>query len=116
LTELSLPFEDFAVAASAFLPGSRIEVLRADVGETEIGELLPRLDAWGLGKLRIVSPRVGEVEWWRVREPVVGEMTDPPTVTAVASVKMTAWREMPADWKRFLRVIDLSGWALELLP
>jgi hypothetical protein len=116
LVELSLPFKGFAAAAEAFLQGSGIEVLRADVGEAEIGERLPRLDACGLDKLRFVSPDVEEVEWQRVREPVLVELTDPPTVTAVASVKMTEWREMPVEWKPFVRVIDLSGLTLELLP
>jgi hypothetical protein len=113
LVELSLPSRGFAAAAEAFLPGSGIEVLRTGVGEAEVGKLLPRLGAWGLDKLRIVSPRVGEVEWQRVREPVLTELTDPPTVTAV---KMREWREMPVEWKPFLRVIDLSGLTLELLP
>jgi hypothetical protein len=62
LVELSLPFEGFAAAAEAFLSGSGIEVLRADVGEAEIGELLLRLEVLGLDELRIVSPCVGEVE------------------------------------------------------
>jgi hypothetical protein len=116
LVELALPSEGFAIAAEAVLPGSGSEVLRAGVGEAEIDELLPRLDAWGLDTLRIVSSRVGEVEWQRIREPVLVELTDPPTVTAVASVKVTIWREIPGRWKPFLRVIDLSGLTLELLP
>jgi hypothetical protein len=116
LVELSLPFKGFAAAAEAFLRGSGIEILRADVGQAEIGGLLPRLDALGLDKLRIVSPRVGEVEWRRVREPVLVELTDPVSVTVVASVKLTKWREMPVKWRPFLRVIDLSGLTIELLP
>jgi hypothetical protein len=116
LVELWLPFKGFAASAEAFLPGSGIEVLQADVGRAEIGELFPRLAACGLDKLRIVSSRAEEVEWRRVREPVLAELTDPPTVTAVSSVKMTEWREMPVEWKPFLRTIDLSGLTLELLP
>jgi hypothetical protein len=116
LVELSLPFEGFAATAEAFLPGSGIEVLRADVGQAEIGGLLPRLEAWGLEKLRFVSSRVRKVEWQRVREPMLVELTDPSVVTGAASVKMTAWREMPVEWKPFLRVIDLSQVTLELLP
>jgi hypothetical protein len=104
LLELSLPFEGFANAAKAFLSGSGIEVLRAGVGETDIGELLPRLEAWGLDKLRFVSALVGEVEWQRVREPVL------------APVKMRAWRAVPVKWRPLFRVIDLSGLTLELLP
>jgi hypothetical protein len=44
------------------------------------------------------------------------ELTDPAAVTTPASVTMTAWRELPEQWSLFLRVIDLSGLALELLP
>jgi hypothetical protein len=116
LVELSLPREGFAVAAMAFLPGSTIEVLRADVGEAEINELLPHLEGWGLDRLRIVSPRVGEYEWRRAEQSVLVELTDPGAVTTPASVTMTAWRNLPAASKPFLRVIDLSGLALELLP
>jgi hypothetical protein len=29
---------------------------------------------------------------------------------------MTAWREIPVEWKPFVRMIDLSGLTLELLP
>jgi hypothetical protein len=37
-------------------------------------------------------------------------------VTTPAFVTMTAWRELPEEWEPFLRVIDLSGLVLELLP
>jgi hypothetical protein len=116
LVELSLPSKGFAAAAEAFLPGSGIEVLRADVGEAEINELFPRLGGWGLDKLRFVSPRVGEVEWQRVPEPVLMELTDPMAVATPASVKVTEWPEIPVEWEPFLRIIDLSGLTLELLP
>jgi hypothetical protein len=116
LVELSLPCKGFAAAAEAFLPGSGIEVLRADVGEAEIGELFPRLDGWGLDKLRFVSPRVREVEWQRAPESALMALTDPATVTIPAAVKMTAWRKIPWEWKPFLRVVDLSGLTLQLLP
>jgi hypothetical protein len=116
LVELSLPFEGFATSAEAFLQGSGIEVLRADVGEAEISELLPRLEAWGLDKLLIVSPRVGEVEWQPVPEPMFVELTDPVAVTTPASARMTTWRELPPVWGRFLRAIDFSRLAVDLLP
>jgi hypothetical protein len=44
------------------------------------------------------------------------ELTDPATVTRPASVTMTAWRNFPEAWTLFLRAIDLSGLAVELLP
>jgi hypothetical protein len=115
LVELSLPSEGFEVAAMAFLPGSAIEVLRADIGEAEINELLPHFEGWGLNRLRIVSPRVGEYEWRRGEQSVLVKLTDPVAVTTPASVTMTAWRELPEASKPFLRVIDFSGLAVELL-
>jgi hypothetical protein len=112
LVELSLPFEGFAAAAKAFLPGSGIEVVRANVGEAEVTALLSHTGEWGLDRLCVVSPRGGKRERWVARQTAPVEMTDP----TPASVTMTAWRELPEEWKPFLRVIDLSGLALELLP
>jgi hypothetical protein len=114
--ELSLPREGFAAAAMAFLPGSAIEVLRADVGEAEINELLPHFEGWGLNRLRIVSPRVREYEWRRAEQSVLVKLTDPAAVTTSAFVTMTAWRKLPEECKPFVRVIDLSGWAVEGMP
>jgi hypothetical protein len=116
LVELSLPREGFAAAAKAFLPGSRVEVLLADVDKADINELFPRLDDWGLDKLRFVSSRVGEYEWQRPDKPALIELTDPEAVTTSASVKLTAWRGIPSEWKPFLRIIDLSGLVIEVLP
>jgi hypothetical protein len=47
---------------------------------------------------------------------VLVELTDPVAVSAAAAVTMTAWRPVPAEWKQFLRVLDLSGMTLDLLP
>jgi hypothetical protein len=116
LVELSLPREGFAGAAMAFLPGSAIEVIQADVGEAEINELFPHFEGWGLNKLRIVSQRVGEYEWQRAEQSALVKLTDSVAVTTPATVTMTAWRELPDEWKPFLRSIDLSGLVLELLP
>jgi hypothetical protein len=116
LVELSLPFGGFAAAAEAFMPGSRVEVLRADVDKVAINELLPHLDGLGLDKLRIVSSLVGEYEWQRPDKPALVELTDPEAVTTSASVKLTAWRGIPIEWKPFLRFIDLSGLVVEVLP
>jgi hypothetical protein len=116
LVELSLPKEGFATAAKAFLLGSRIEVLHADVDKGEINELFPHLDGWGLDKLLVVSSRVGECEWKRPGESALVEWTDPEAVTISAFVKLTAWREIPSEWKPFIRVLDLSGLVVDLLP
>jgi hypothetical protein len=114
LVELSLPRQDFA-AARVFLPGSRIEVLRADVDKVAIDELPPHLEGWGLDKLRIVSSR-GEYEWQRPDKPALVELADPKAVTTSASVKLTAWRGIPGEWKPFIRFIDFSGLVVEVLP
>jgi hypothetical protein len=116
LVELSLPFEGFADAAKAFLLGSRIEVLLADVDKADINELFLHLEGWGLDKLRIVSSRVGEYEWQRPDKPALVELTDPEAITTSASIRLTAWRELPGEWKPFLRIIDLSGLDFEVLP
>jgi hypothetical protein len=70
----------------------------------------------GVDKLRIASPRAGEYEWRRIEQSMLMELTDPVAVTTPALVMMTAWRELPAKSMPFLRVIDLSGLVLELLP
>jgi hypothetical protein len=116
LVELSLPREGFAAVAKAFLPGSGIEVVRADVGEAEISALHPHAGRWGLKRLCVVSPRVGEHGWHLPEQSVLVKLTDPVAVTTPASVMMTAWRELPVKWKPFLRVFDLSGLAIKLLP
>jgi hypothetical protein len=116
LVELSLPREDFAAAAKEFLPGSRIEVLRTDVDKAAIDELFPDLGGWGLDKLRFVSSRMGEYEWQLPGKPALVELTDPEAVTTSASVKLTAWREIPGEWKPFLGFIDLSGLVVKMLP
>jgi hypothetical protein len=114
--ELSLPCEGFAEAAKAVIPFAVVDVLRADVDETNVNELLPSLDGWGVDRLQFVSSRMGVFEWHRAELPVLVELTDPVFVTAPAAVRMTAWRPVPVEWQQFLRVIDLSGMTLDLLP
>jgi hypothetical protein len=115
--ELSLPREGFAEAAKAFVAGAALEVLRADVDDVDIIELLPFLGGSAVDKLRFVSPRMGEYEWQRPPQSVLVELTDPAAVSAAAAVTMTAWRPpVPAKWKPFLRVIDLSGITIDLMP
>jgi hypothetical protein len=116
LVELSLPRDGFAAAAKAFLPGTRIEVLRAEIDQAEINELLPHLGEWGVDQLRVISPRVEEYEWQGAEQSVLVELADPVTVRTPASVTITAWREILEGWKQFVRVIDLSGLAVDLLP
>jgi hypothetical protein len=114
--ELSLPGEGFGEAARAFVPGAVVGVLRADVDEAEIIELLPSLGGWAGDKLRFVSPRVRPYEWQRVEQSLLVELTDPVSLRVPAAVKMTRWQQVPTEWKPFLRVIDLSGMTIDLLP
>jgi hypothetical protein len=115
--ELSLPREGFGEAARAFMPFAVLEVLRADVDDGDIIELLPSLCGWdGVDKLRVISPRVDVFEWQRPHQSVLVELTDPVTVKAPAAVTMTAWRRIPPEWNTVLRVLDLSGMVLDLLP
>jgi hypothetical protein len=116
LVEVALPRKGFAAAAKAFLLGSRVEVLRADVGEAEISALFPLLSGWGIDKLCVVSPRLGECEWQRPQESALHEVMDPVAVTVPVTMTITAWRKFPDEWLPFLRVIDLSGLAVERLP
>jgi hypothetical protein len=113
--ELSLPREGFAGAAKAFAIGTVVEVLRADVDQADVNELLPSLEERGVDQLQVVSARIGVFEWHRARQSILVELTDPVFVTAAAAVRMTAWRPVPVEWKQFLRVIDLSGMTLDLL-
>jgi hypothetical protein len=116
LLDVSLPREGFMDAAKAFLQESMVEVLRANVDETEIDELVPQLGELRANELRIISPLVGGFVWQRSRGSVLVELTDPVAVTAVASVKLTSWRAFPEEWKPLLRVVDLSGLAVGRLP
>jgi hypothetical protein len=114
--ELWLPREGFVDAAKAFILLAPVAVLRGDVGETEINELLPSLEGRGIDRLQVVSSRIGVFEWHRAQQPVLVELTDPEVVTTPASVTMTAWRPVPVEWWPYLRVIDLSGMTLGSLP
>jgi SAM-dependent methyltransferase len=116
MAELGLPREGFAALAEALLPGSPIEVLHADVDASEIEQLLPRLDEWGIDRLRVVSPRVEEpFEWvgWGPRRRAVA-VFDPEFLTTLSAVTLTVWRSFPKDQRGFVRSIDLS--AVDELP
>jgi hypothetical protein len=114
--DLALPHEGFAEAAKAFVTHAVVEVLRADVDDVDIIELLPFLGGSAVDKLRFVSPRMGEYEWQRPPRSLLVELTDPEAVSTAAAVTMTAWRPVPAKWRPFLRVIDLSGMTVDLMP
>jgi hypothetical protein len=114
--ELSLPREGSVQAMKAFVPYAMVEGLGADVDEVEIIEVLPSFDGWAVDKLQVVSPRIGAYEWQRAPQSILVELTDPVVVTAPAAVTMTAWRPVLQEWKPFLRVLDLSGMTLDLLP
>jgi hypothetical protein len=109
ISELRLPREGFAQLAKAFLPGSRIGVLVADVDEAEIRQLLPHLPEWGIDSLQIVSSRLAETFEWRGIERVDPiQATDATWVTEPIVVTMTAWRGLHASELRVLRSMDMS--------
>jgi hypothetical protein len=115
-SELRLPGEGFVALARAFVPESRIQRLCGDVGEAEIGELLPELDEWGLDWLQVVSPRMPPYEWRRVECSMPVELTDPERLSMPAAVTMTTWRALEEEEWALLRVIDLSRLDVEALP
>jgi hypothetical protein len=113
--ELVLPREGFVALAEALLPGSRIEVLYADVDAVDIEPLLSQLDGWAIERLRVVSPRLGEPFEWVGRAPSPGvTVFDPETLTAPSAVTLTVWRMFPDDQLDFVRSMDLS--AVDELP
>jgi hypothetical protein len=119
LEELGLPREGFADLAKAFLPYGRVVVLHADVGAMQLNELLSELAAWGIEKLRVVSPRMLPYEWQSLSPesfelPV--PLTDPVTLSAAAAVTLTTWRTFSKEEAKFLRALDLSGLAVVSLP
>jgi hypothetical protein len=109
VTELGLPREGFAALAATVLPGSRIEVLYADVDMDDMERLVPLLDEWAIDRLRVVSPRLDEpFEWVRSPRPRSVVVSDPALITAPSAVTLTLWRRLPKDQLRFVRSIDLS--------
>jgi hypothetical protein len=118
LEELRLPRDGFADVACAFLPYSRVEVIQVDVGATELNKLFPRLDAWGIDRLQVISPGLRPYEWRAPLESFVVPvpLTDPVTLSAAAAVTLTTWRTFSKDEAKFLRALDLSGLAVVSLP
>ena len=55
--QLKLHRERFGDLARVLLPGSRVEVLYADIDVDEAASQLGDLDLWGIDKLVVVSPR-----------------------------------------------------------
>jgi hypothetical protein len=111
VTELGLPREGFAALAAKLLPGSRIEVLHADIDMADIEQLLPRLDEWAIDRLRRCrldfGSRSSGLEVCGPRGVVV---SDPATL----NVTLTSWGRNQKDQLRFVRSVDLS--ALGELP
>jgi hypothetical protein len=65
------------------LPGSRVEVIQADVGASEAERLMRNLEEWGIDRLRIVSPRLeGPIEWRAASKTRPESMTDPKELVA----------------------------------
>jgi hypothetical protein len=115
VTELRLPRSGFAALAAMLLPGSRVEVLYADIDAADIEQLLPQLDEWAIDRLRVVSPRSqGPFEWAGSPPSRSVAISNPAILNAPSAVTLTSWRRFPMPQLRFVRSFDLS--ALDELP
>jgi hypothetical protein len=117
LTELRLPREGFIGLAEVLLPGSQVEVLYADIDETELGRLVARLPEWGFDELRIVSSRFqAPIDWRAPPMQRAAVMTDPLAITVRAAVAMTNWRHFDDGGRFLLCSLDLSALRLTEFP
>jgi hypothetical protein len=107
---LSHEGDGFAALTARLLPGSRIEVLCADVDPAEIERMLPQLDGWAIERLRVVSPRL-EKPLELVGSPGSPSVAvvDPEILTAPSTMTLTVWRWIPVTERRFVRSFDLSA-------
>ena len=96
VAELRLNAHRFSENAAALLPGSRVEILCADVDDAEVALLLPQLTSWGIDRLRIVSPRREPLDWRA------------PSGRRDTVVTVTKWRAVPIE-RELLRALDLSA-------
>jgi hypothetical protein len=115
--ELLLPRRHFAELTRELLPGSRVEVLYADICIDEAKRLVRKLDTWGIDRLRIVSRRLGApLEWRGVARPRLESVTNPGELIAPSAVFITAWRTFGHGELGFLRSIDMSTLPLAEFP
>jgi hypothetical protein len=109
VTELGLPQAGFAALAATTLPGSRVEIIYADVDAADVEQLFSRLDEWAIDRLRVISPRLERpVEWVRSSPSRSVAVRDPDVLTAPSAVTLTVWRLIPECLLHFVRSIDLS--------
>jgi hypothetical protein len=68
-----------------------VEVLRADVDQAGVSELLPSLEWWRVDRLQVVSWRIGVFEWHRVRQSILVELKSVMTgSTALEEIRFAA--------------------------
>jgi hypothetical protein len=115
--ELRLPRHDFAEYARILLPGSRVEVLDADIDADETKRLVKKLDKWGIDRLRIVSQNLeAPFEWRGVRKTHLVRVTNPKQLVTPSAVFATSWRMFDRRECEFLRSIDMSALPLAEFP
>jgi hypothetical protein len=115
--ELRLPRSRVMELAGQLLPGSRVEVLEADVDAAEAKRLLQNLTQWGIDRLRIVSRRLdAPFEWRGVSTTLREALTDPARLVRPSDVFLTAWRKPGEHELCFLRSIDMSALSFTEFP
>jgi hypothetical protein len=109
VAELRLPRANLAELTRALLPGSRVEVLVADIDEYEASQVQDRLEEWGIDRLLIVSRRLEAPIEWRARsKPELECVTNPESLVARSAVFATGWRAFRPDECVFIGSIDMS--------
>jgi hypothetical protein len=82
----------------------------------QIDELLLWLPERGCDQLRIISRRVGEIDWRRSRGENIIDLTEASTVTTPAWLRVKEFHPNLAQLRQYIRVVDLSEVTMELMP
>jgi hypothetical protein len=115
--EMRLPRNHFAELTRRLLPGSRVEVLEADVDAADAERLVENLDQWGIDRLRIISPRLeAPVVWLGVPKPRLQPVTDQSELFTPSAVFVSGWRDFGRHALQFVRSIDISALPLAEFP
>jgi hypothetical protein len=115
--ELRLPRCFPARSVPMLLPGSRVEVVQADIEASEAEPFARNLEKWGIDRLRFISPRLERpIEWRAASKPRPESITDPVELMAPSAVFVTSWRGFAWRERNFLRSIDMSTLPVEEFP
>ena len=115
--ELRLPGRDFAGLTRSLMPGSRVEVLQADIDAVQARDLTENLEKWGIDRLRIVSSKLATpIDWGGGPVPQPKSVTGPEKLATPSAVFLTRWRDFEMGELNFLRSIDMSALTLTEFP